>query len=85
MEEWSRGVMIITSALNILNLPLGSMLGGYGLWVLLTPETDPLFAREPLHRVPNKGVAQGNTGAGDVEESRKKSATRPTIIPSPRS
>src|SRR5688572_1399694 len=38
-SEWSRSLMIVACALNILNPPLGSMLGAYGLWVLLTPET----------------------------------------------
>jgi hypothetical protein len=44
LHEWARLMMIIVSALNILNVPLGSLLGGYGLWVLLQPETEPLFS-----------------------------------------
>ena len=27
MEEWSRGMMIVTSALNIMNVPVGSIIG----------------------------------------------------------
>src|SRR4051794_4159772 len=37
--------MIPVCVMNILNLPFGTILGIYGLWVLFTPETDPLFAR----------------------------------------
>ncbi|HYP05077.1 MAG TPA: hypothetical protein VER03_02485 [Bryobacteraceae bacterium] len=80
LNEWSRGMLIVTSALNIINVPMGSVLGGYGLWVLLTPETDPLFAREPAHRVANKGVSQQ---ASNVALQQKKAAN--TIVPSPRS
>ena len=83
LQEWSRGLMIVTSALNIMNVPLGSILGAYGLWVLLTPETDPLFSQEPLHRVTNKGVAQGKLSPAEGQQSN--SATAPTIVPSPRS
>src|SRR5689334_3920332 len=42
--EWSRSFGIVVSALNLLNAPFGSILGIYGLWVLLMPETDPLFS-----------------------------------------
>ena len=52
--EWSRSLVIVTSALNILNLPVGSILGCYGLWVLLTPETDPLFSAPPPDYRPRK-------------------------------
>lgn len=47
LYEWARSLMIVVSALNILNFPLGSALGAYGLWVLMTPETEPLFAEPP--------------------------------------
>jgi hypothetical protein len=49
LEEWARLMMVVVSALNVLNLPLGSILGGYGLWVLLTPETEPLFV-DPIFK-----------------------------------
>jgi hypothetical protein len=83
LQEWSRGMLIVTSALNIINVPLGSILGAYGLWVLLTPETDPLFNHEPAHRVANKGVSQAKTGENEPAPSHK--ANTSTIVPSPRS
>ena len=42
-KPWARILGIVLSALNILNIPLGTMLGAYGLWVLLNKETEPLF------------------------------------------
>ena len=83
LQEWSRGMLIVTSALNIINVPVGSVLGGYGLWVLLAPETDPLFTHEPATRITNKGVAQTKAGAGEISPAPKQNST--TIVPSPRS
>jgi hypothetical protein len=57
LEEWARLMMVIVSALNILNLPLGSVLGAYGLWVLLTPETEPLF-RDPIFKAKIRSAGQ---------------------------
>ncbi len=40
---WSRTAGIILSAVHLLNLPFGTALGIYGLWVLLSRESLPLF------------------------------------------
>jgi hypothetical protein len=48
--EWARILMVVACAVNLLNPPFGSILGGYGLWVLMMPETEPLFA----HPVPRR-------------------------------
>jgi hypothetical protein len=85
--EWSRGLIIVTSALNILNLPIGSILGCYGLWVLLTPETDPLFSAPP----PDYRAKTAARPAHSAEEPKRiadqhpPKAARATIVPSPRS
>ncbi len=42
-KEWARILGLVLSALNLLNVPFGTILGGYGLWVLLNKETEPLF------------------------------------------
>ncbi len=42
-KEWARILGLVLSALNLLNFPFGTILGGYGLWVLLNKETEPLF------------------------------------------
>jgi hypothetical protein len=42
-RPWARIVGIVLSAINLINIPLGTMLGAYGLWVLLNKETERLF------------------------------------------
>ena len=43
-KPWARILMIVLSALHILNIPIGTILGVYGLWALVNPETEALFA-----------------------------------------
>jgi hypothetical protein len=43
-RPWARMLGIVLSALDLLHVPLGTILGIYGLWVLLKPETEQLFA-----------------------------------------
>jgi hypothetical protein len=62
LQDWARVMLIIVSAVNVLNFPLGTFLGSYGIWVLMTPETDPLFQ--------NATVAAMNK-ARKVREARK--------------
>lgn len=42
-RPWARTLTIVLSALHLLNIPLGTALGVYGLWVLLSPQTELLF------------------------------------------
>ena len=42
-REWARILMIVLSALNLMNIPLGTALGIYGLWALTMDETRVLF------------------------------------------
>jgi hypothetical protein len=42
-QPWARILMIVISALDLLNFPFGTALGVYGLWVLLQTETERLF------------------------------------------
>ena len=42
-RPWARILGIVLSALNLLNVPFGTLLGLYGLWVLLSRDTEPLF------------------------------------------
>lgn len=44
-RPWARILTIILSVLHLLNVPLGTALGIYGLWVLLNRDTEVLFAR----------------------------------------
>ena len=36
--------MIVISVLDLLNIPFGTALGIYGLWVLTKPETEALLS-----------------------------------------
>ena len=49
-HEWARYFMVVLCAINLLNPPFGTLLGAYGLWVLMTPETEPLFLDRVLRR-----------------------------------
>jgi hypothetical protein len=44
-KEWARILAIVISALNLLGFPIGTILGAYGLWVLLNKDTAPLFQK----------------------------------------
>ena len=45
LAPWSRILMIVISAVDLLNIPVGLALGIYGLWVLTKPETQALLDR----------------------------------------
>ena len=42
-RSWAQILAIILSVLSLMNIPLGTVLGIYWLWVLLNNETKPLF------------------------------------------
>lgn len=42
-RPWGRILGIIVSALDLLNFPIGTAVGVYGLWVLFQKETEALF------------------------------------------
>lgn len=43
-RPWARSTGTVISIIELLNFPIGTVLGIYALWVLLSPETDPLFS-----------------------------------------
>jgi len=43
IQPWARILTIVLSGLNLLNVPLGTALGVYGLWVLLSSDGVRLF------------------------------------------
>jgi hypothetical protein len=49
LRPWARMLTIILSALELVSVPLGTALGIYGLWVLLSPGAEQLF-RQPSPR-----------------------------------
>lgn len=46
-RPWARIVTIVLSALNLMNFPFGTILGVYGLWVMLSDEGSRLFTKAP--------------------------------------
>ncbi|MEN3339274.1 MAG: hypothetical protein V7647_2950 [Acidobacteriota bacterium] len=46
-KPWARILGIVLSALNLINIPFGTVLGAYGLWVLLSSDTERLFENRP--------------------------------------
>jgi hypothetical protein len=38
-RPWARMLVLIVSFLNILNFPLGTLVGGYSIWVLMSDES----------------------------------------------
>jgi hypothetical protein len=47
LQPWARIVGIVLSAINLINIPFGTVLGIYGLWVLLNKETEQMFSGVP--------------------------------------
>jgi hypothetical protein len=43
-RNWGRILTIVLSVLHLLNFPIGTALGIYGLWVLFNKETEALFS-----------------------------------------
>ncbi len=44
-RPWARILTIVLSVFELFHVPIGTALGVYGLWVLLSPETERLFRR----------------------------------------
>ncbi len=42
-QPWARILAIVLCAINLINFPFGTIFGAYGLWVLLSKETEGLF------------------------------------------
>lgn len=46
-KPWARILTIVLSALNLMNVPFGTILGIYGLWVMLSEQGARLFTPPP--------------------------------------
>ena len=45
-KSWARFLVLILAVLDLFNIPIGTALGIYTIWVLMRDETVQLFARE---------------------------------------
>lgn len=43
LRPWARILGIVLAVIGLINFPIGTAVGVYGLWVLLTKETERLF------------------------------------------
>jgi hypothetical protein len=53
LQPWARILGIVLSAINLINIPFGTALGIYGLWVLLNKDTEILFGASRSTAVSN--------------------------------
>jgi hypothetical protein len=44
LRPWGRYMVLVLSVLDLLNIPIGTAIGVYSIWVLLQEETANLFA-----------------------------------------
>ena len=44
LKPWARILAIVLCAINLVNIPIGTIFGAYGLWVLLNKDTEQIFA-----------------------------------------
>jgi hypothetical protein len=51
-KEWARILVLILGFVNLLNIPFGTILGGYTIWALLNTEMVKLFAAQPTSVLP---------------------------------
>ena len=49
-RPWARILGIVLCAIQLIHIPLGTILGVYVLWVLLNGETERLFSNPPVAR-----------------------------------
>ena len=45
-KNWARYLVIVVSVLNLFNIPVGTAVGIYSIWVLMQDETETLFVTE---------------------------------------
>lgn len=49
-KPWARILAIVLCAIQLVHIPLGTILGVYGLWVLLNSDTERLFSQSSVAR-----------------------------------
>jgi len=56
MKPWARILLLVISFVNLLRVPLGTVLGAYSIWVLMNDETNRLFGSPAGAPVPRPTV-----------------------------
>jgi hypothetical protein len=60
-KPWARYIVIVVSALGLLNIPIGTLKGVYFLWVLLQNDTIKLFENRPMYQSPASQTTASQT------------------------
>lgn len=47
-QEWARNMGVIVSIFSLVNIPVGTVIGIYSIWVLTSFEVEPLFRNPPV-------------------------------------
>jgi hypothetical protein len=68
-KKWARTIIIVLSLLVILLIPVGTAIGGLGLWVLLGPDAKHYAPRSEAPRVEQSAPADGAAKAPRVRVS----------------
>lgn len=51
-KEWARILTLILSVIKLMNIPVGTAVGIYSIWVLVQDETTALFKKLPPQELP---------------------------------
>lgn len=46
-KPWARALVLVLGVLDLINIPIGTTIGLYTIWVLMQKETEDLFATRP--------------------------------------
>lgn len=55
-RPWARIVVLVVGFLNLLNIPIGTVLGVYTIWVLLREDAGPFFNGDRTERAAGSGT-----------------------------
>jgi len=47
-KPWARPLAMVVCVLQLANIPFGTILSLYAFWVLMSPESEPLFTNPPI-------------------------------------
>lgn len=51
-KSWARPLVLVLSFLNLLNVPVGTLIGGYSIWVLLNDDVKRMLEQPRYNELP---------------------------------
>jgi hypothetical protein len=64
LQPWARVLIIVLSLMELLFVPIGTVLGGFGLWVLLGHEAQRVFGDKTVARLMERAASGETTTLG---------------------